>query len=150
MEHLEYEIQITAPVKTVWDAMLQKPTYEKWVAVSWPNSSYEGKWAKGEKIKFIAPEGSGTLADLEVFDPHKRLLAKHVAVLLPGGIEDSTSEAAKGWVGTTEEYQFSERDGITTLKVLIGTAPEWRKMFDDGWPAALAELKRIAEDQLTK
>ena len=148
MEHLKYEVQIAAPAKNVWKTMLQKPTYEKWVAVSWPNSSYEGKWAKGEKIKFIGSEGSGTLAEIESFDPYKRLLAKHIAVLLPGGVEDRTSDAAKGWVGTTEEYQFIEKDGKTTVKVLIGTTPEWREMFDDGWPAALQALKKIAEHEM--
>ena len=55
---------------------------------------------------------------------------------------------AKNWVGITEEYRFEERNGETTVIVLIETTPEWRKMFDDGWPAALEELKRLAEKQV--
>ena len=103
---------------------------------------------KGGEDKFIGPEGSGTLAHLEKFDTYKKLLAKHIAVLLPGGVEDKTSDGARGWIGTTEEYQFSEKDGTTTVRVLIGTSPEWRKMFDDGWPAALQALKKIAEREM--
>jgi uncharacterized protein YndB with AHSA1/START domain len=147
MEHLEYKVVISAPAKKVWDTMLQKETYKQWVAKSWPGSFYEGKWAKGEKIRFIGPEGSGTLAELVEMKPYERVLARHVAVLLPGGVEDRTSDVAKGWVGITEEYRFAEHLGKTTVTVFIETSPQWSKMFDEGWPTALEELKKIAERQ---
>jgi uncharacterized protein YndB with AHSA1/START domain len=149
MEHLEYKVVISAPAKKVWETMLQEETYKQWVAKSWPDSFYEGKWIKGEKIRFIGPDGSGTLADLVEVKPYERIFARHVAVLGPGGTEDRTSEVAKGWIGITEEYKFSEQAGKTTVTVSIETNPEWRKMFDDGWPTALQELKRIAERKLT-
>jgi hypothetical protein len=63
-------------------------------------------------------------------------------------VEDRTSEVAKGWIGITEEYRFTEHLGKTTVTVSIETNAEWRKMFDDGWPAALEELKKISERQL--
>jgi uncharacterized protein YndB with AHSA1/START domain len=148
MEHLEYKIVISASAKKVWETMLQENTYKQWVAKSWPNSSYEGQWVQGEKIKFIGPDGSGTLAELVEVKPYERILARHIAVLTPGGAEDRTSEVAKGWIGITEEYQFTEHLGATTLTVFIETNPEWSKMFDDGWPTALEELKKIAERQL--
>lgn len=148
MEHLEYKIVISAPVKKVWEIMLQEETYKQWVAKSWPNSFYKGKWEKGEQVRFIGQDGSGTLAELDEVKPYKRIFARHIAVLTPGGVEDKTSDVAKGWIGTTEAYQFAEHAGETTLTVLIGTNPEWRKMFDDGWPAALEELKQITERQM--
>jgi uncharacterized protein YndB with AHSA1/START domain len=147
MEHLEYKVVISAPAKKVWDTMLQKETYKQWVAKSWPGSFYEGKWAKGEKIRFIGPEGSGTLAELVEMKPYERVLARHIAVLLPGGVEDRTSDVANGWVGITEEYRFAEHLGKTTVTVFIETSPQWSKMFDEGWPTALEELKKIAERQ---
>jgi uncharacterized protein YndB with AHSA1/START domain len=150
MEHLEYKVVISAPVKKVWDTMLQKETYNQWVAKSWPGSFYEGKWAKGEQIRFIGSEGSGTLAELVEVKPYERILARHVAVLGKGGVEDRTSDMAKGWIGITEEYRFSETPGQTTVTVLVETTPEWRKMFDDGWPTALQELKKISERQLAE
>ena len=105
MKNLEYKIVISAPAKKVWETMLNEETYKQWVAKSWPNSFYEGKWAKGEKIKFIGPEGTGTLAEIVEFKPYERILARHIAVLGKGGVEDRTSEEAKGWIGTTEEYR---------------------------------------------
>ncbi len=148
MEHLEYRIVISAPAKKVWDTMLEKETYKQWVANSWPNSSYEGRWAKGEKIRFIGPDGSGTLAEIVDFRPYESVLTRHIAVLGPNGSEDRTSDVAKGWIGITEAYRFVEENGKTTVTVSIETTPEWRKMFDDGWPAALEDLKRITERQL--
>lgn len=103
---------------------------------------------KGEKIKFIGPEGSGTLAELVEVKPYERILAVHIAVLGPGGAEDRTSEVAKGWIGIKEEYNFAEHLGKTTLTVSIETTPEWSKMFNDGWPGALQELKKITERKL--
>lgn len=148
MEHIEYKVVIEAPAKKVWDTMLQQDTYRQWVGKSWPNSYYEGKWEKGEKIKFIGPDESGTLAELVEVKPYERILARHIAILNPGGIEDRTSETAKGWIGITEEYRFAEQYGKTTLTIHIETNPAWRKMFDDGWPAALQELKKMAEPKL--
>jgi uncharacterized protein YndB with AHSA1/START domain len=150
MLHLEYKVVISAPAKKVWDTMLQKETYEQWVAKSWPGSTYEGKWAKGEKIRFIGSEGSGTLAELVEVKPYESIFARHIAVLLPGGVEDRTSEVAKGWIGITEVYKFAEHAGKTTVTVSIGTTPEWKKMFDEGWPGALLELKAIAERQMAE
>jgi uncharacterized protein YndB with AHSA1/START domain len=148
MEHLEYKIVISAPAKKVWETMLQEATYKQWVGKSWPGSFYEGKWAKGEKIKFVGPDGSGTLAELVELKPYERVFARHIAVLNPGGVEDRTSEVAKGWIGITEAYTFAEHLGKTTLTVSIETNPAWREMFDEGWPGALEELKKIAERQL--
>lgn len=149
MEHLEYNVTIGAPAKVVWDTMLKKETYEQWVAKSWPDSSYKGEWAKGEEIAFCGPDGGGTLAEIVEFIPYERVLARHIALLGPGGTRDTTSDTAKTWVGITEEYRFKERDGSTTVTVHMKTTPEWRKMLDDGWPTALQELKRIAEEQMT-
>jgi uncharacterized protein YndB with AHSA1/START domain len=148
METLEYKIEIDAPAKKVWETMLQDKTYRQWVAKSWPGSHYEGKWAQGEKIRFIGADGSGTLAEIVEVKPYERVLAKHIAILGPGGVEDRTSKMAKSWIGITEQYKFEERNGKTILTATMETNPEWRKMFDDGWPTALEELKKISKREL--
>jgi uncharacterized protein YndB with AHSA1/START domain len=150
MEHLKYQIQISAPVRKVWETMLNEDTYKQWVAKSWPNSFYQGKWEQGEQIRFIGPDGSGTLAELVEVKPYESIFARHIAILGPGGEEDRTSDVAKNWVGITEGYKFTENNGKTTLTVSINTSKEWREMFDEGWPAALEELKRLAEHQLAE
>ena len=145
MKNLEYKIHIKAPKQKVWETMIQPGTYEEWVAASWPGSSYKGKWNEGEKIKFVSKNGGGTLALIEVFKPYNYISAKHIAILLEGGKEDYDSDMAKGWIGTMESYSFNERDGETDLTVEMIINPDWQKMFDEGWPKALKELKEICE-----
>ncbi len=145
MKTLTFKTNINAPRQKVWTVMLNKPTYEEWVGVSWPTSSYEGKWQKGNHVKFVGPDGSGTLAHIKEHQAYELTLAEHVAVLNPGGAEDRDSDTAKGWIGTTECYTFTEIDGVTELKVEINTLPDWIQMFEEGWPGALKKLKQMCE-----
>jgi uncharacterized protein YndB with AHSA1/START domain len=145
MKKLMYHININAPVARVWDSMLSPDTYEKWTNVSWPGSFYTGSWEEGEHIRFVSDNGSGTMARITKLIPLSEINAEHIAILLPGGVEDSESEMAKGWVGIQENYSFQSEGATTRLVVEIVTHPEWQKMFDEGWPGALAKLKEICE-----
>jgi uncharacterized protein YndB with AHSA1/START domain len=145
MKRLEYKIDIAAPAEKVWKTMLDKETYDKWTSVSWPGASYQGKWGKGENIRFASEDGSGTLATIIAFEPYSYIDCEHIAVLLSGGIEDKDSDLAKGWVGTKEAYRFTEENGNTQLLVTLNINPDWEKMFNEGWPNALNKLKEICE-----
>jgi len=147
METLKYVIDIAAPAEKVWITMLEKETYEQWSASAWPGSRYEGRWALGEQVKFIGTDGAGTLAEITEFKPNVKVLARHIGLLGPNGKVDKTSDAAKSWIGTLEGYEFQETNGKTKLTVTIETNPEWREMFDNDWPRALEDLKKLAEEQ---
>jgi uncharacterized protein YndB with AHSA1/START domain len=131
MKNLTYSIEINASKKKVWDVMLQPDTYKEWTSVSWPGSHYEGKWAKDENIRFVTPGGGGTMANIIELKPREHILAEHVAVIDGNGAEDRSSDVAAGWIGTLEEYTFTERNGKTTLKVDIKTSPAWVDMFNE-------------------
>jgi len=145
MKKLEFKINIAAPKQKVWETMLNQVTYKEWVAASWPGSYYEGIWKPEGNVKFLSPGHGGTLATLAEYRPYDYVLARHTGVLNADGTEDRDSDTAKGWIGITESYIFTEQNGITTLTVQINTNPEWEKMFSDGWPAALAKLKEICD-----
>ena len=145
MRKLEFSIHINAPKKLVWETMLNPTTYKEWVNVSWPGSSYEGKWQGGETIKFISPGQGGTAAQLIEFQQYDHVTAKHVAVVNADGTLDTTSEIALGWIGTIERYTFIEINNKTELKVEAECTPEWEPMFNDGWPGALEKLKEMCE-----
>ncbi len=145
MKKLRYSIDIKAPKQKVWRFMLDKETYKKWVNAAWPDSYYEGEWKEGGSLRFIGADGSGTKATLVKEVPNEYLSIKHTAVLEKGGREDTTSESAKSWIGTMEQYIFTEKDGITTLTVDIETSPDWERMFNEGWPIALQSLKALNE-----
>lgn len=145
MKQLEFNVQIASDKQKVWNTMLQLESYEVWAGAAWPGSSYEGEWAKGKNLKFISPGQGGTMATLLEHNPYEFTLAKHIALINPDGSEDRESDTAKGWIGTTESYTFTEQNGGTALKVVIETFPAWEKMFTDDWPKALQKLKEICE-----
>jgi hypothetical protein len=145
MKHLEFKTQIAADKKKVWNTMLRPETYKEWVNVSWPGSYYDGTWAKGENIRFLASTGGGTMANVVEQKQYEDILARHIAVIRSDGSEDRDSDIAKDWVGITERYTFNEKNGKTELTVAIDTTEEWEKMFNDGWPNALAKLKEMCE-----
>jgi uncharacterized protein YndB with AHSA1/START domain len=145
MKKLEFSITINAPKQKVWDTMLTLETYQQWVGASWPDSTYEGAWEKGNFLKFIGEDKNGTLAEIIELKEYDYVLAKHVAILLADGVEDRESTFAQNWVGILENYFFSEKDGQTALVIKIETQPDWEKMFNDGWPKALAKLKSMCE-----
>lgn len=145
MKTLQYTTTIDAPREQVWDVMLGPETYLKWANVAWPGSGIEGDWSEGSRMRFSGDDGSGTMAVITESRPHERVFAEHVAALGPGGVEDTESDMAKEWIGTTEGYTFKERDGSTELVVEITTQPSWASMFDETWPTALQALKELAE-----
>jgi uncharacterized protein YndB with AHSA1/START domain len=145
MKTLQYSITINAPREKVWDTMLGADTYGKWTGVSWPGSRYEGDWKEGSQIRFVGPDGGGTVARITSVEPYKLVDAEHIAVIGEDGREDLDSDVAKTWVGTTERYTFNDKGGSTELVVDISTYPEWEAMFEEGWPDALEALKRLSE-----
>ena len=145
MNKLTFKKTIQAPKQKVWDIMLTHGTYEEWSGAGWEGSTYEGEWKQGENIRFISPSGEGTLVRIVELKPAQLIRAEHIAVLKKGGEKDRTSEAAKTWIGSKEDYFFNDINGITELTVEIFSNPEWEKMFTDGWPAALDKLKELCE-----
>lgn len=99
----------------------------------------------GEGKPFISPGQGGTLATLLEYKPYEIILARHIAIINPDGTEDRGSATAKSWIGMTESYAFTERGGKTTVTIVIQTTPEWENRLRDGWPTALASLKKICE-----
>jgi hypothetical protein len=145
MKKLEFKIDINANARRVWDTMLNPQTFKEWISASYPGSYYKGQWKKGENIKFLSGNNDGTLATITELRPYEFILAKHIAVINQDGTEDKNSETAKGWIGTTEAYSFTELNGKTELKIEVNTYPEWEQMFSDGWPKGLKKLKEISE-----
>ena len=145
MKKLTFKTIINAPKQKVWDTMLTHGSYEIWSGAGWEGSTYNGQWKQGETISFVSPSGEGTLVYITELKLAALIRAEHIAILQKGGGEDRTSEAAKTWNGSKEDYFFNSVNGGTELTVEISTNPEWEKMFNDGWPAALDKLKELCE-----
>lgn len=148
MISLRYSININASKERVWNVMLDHETYQEWTRPFSPNSLYEGEWKESTYIKFIDVNRGGTKAYLEEVRPFDYIRAKHVAVINKDGGEDTVSDAAKKWVGTTETYTFNSVAGGTELLVETETHEDYEKMFNNCFPQALNVLKTICEREM--
>ncbi len=125
--------------------MIGQETYKDWTNAAWPGSDFKGEWEEGKNLHFAGESGGGTLATVTTLDLYNEIVLTHIALLQPGGIEDTESEWAKKWIGSIERYNFKEKNGTTKLTVTLQIYKEWEEMFNKDWPIALAALKQICE-----
>lgn len=145
MEKLYFSIDIKAPAQKVWDILWADDTYRKWTAAFSEGSYAESDWKEGSKILFLSPGGDGMVARIaEKREPHY-MGFEHLGMIL-GGVEDTTSEKVKPWAGARENYTLSENNGHTTVNIDIDITEEYKDMFSQMWPKALALLKQLAEE----
>ena len=153
MENLHYSIVINAPKEKVWKTMLNKDTYEKWTDVFMPGSSYVGDWAEGSKILFLAPDETGKLSGMISRIKENRQY-EYISIESVGVVfndeEDTSSQEAKEWAGSLENYTFKDLDGKTELRVDLNSDmdvdQEMLEMLEKTWPKALNILKKLAEE----
>ena len=144
MKKLHFAISIKSPKERVWKKMLAPDTYRQWTEAFGKGSYYEGSWDKGAKIKFLSPEGEGMTA---VIAENREFEFVSIRLLgfLKDGVEDTESPEAKAWAPAYENYTFTEKGGVTEVRVDLNSNEEFEKMFEDLWPKALSLLKQICE-----
>lgn len=131
--------------------MLDPSSYSEWTAAFNPGSRFEGSWDTGSKILFIGPDPAGggeagMVARIAENRPHEFISIEHIGII-KNGVEDFESDEVKKWTPAFENYTFTEKDGGTLLSVDMDTAEEYKAMFQEQWPKALAALKELAEKQ---
>jgi uncharacterized protein YndB with AHSA1/START domain len=144
MKTLHFHISLNAPKETVWKTMLEPDSYKVWTTEFTPGSYYEGSWNKGAKIRFLSPDGEGMSSEIAENRKYEFISVKHLGII-KNGIEDRESPEAKAWALSFENYTFTEKAGVTELRVDMEIEPENEKMFKDVWPKALAKLKQLCE-----
>ncbi|MBP9691561.1 SRPBCC domain-containing protein [Candidatus Woesebacteria bacterium] len=152
MQKLHFSITINAPVQKVWDTMLDDKTYREWTSVFNPGSYFEGDWSEGSKILFLGPDPSdpsgqsegGMSSRIKASRKYEFVSVEHLG-LVKNGVEDTTSDEVKKWTPAFENYTFIAKDNQTEVQVDLDIADEWKEMFEDMWPKALAKLKEIVE-----
>ena len=139
------QISINAPASKVWDVLFSDSTYRIWSSVFSEGSYFETDWKVGSKALFTDQEGFGLLGVITQNIPNE-LLAIEYNGQLAQGVEDFTSqEVLDGINGSTETYNLSESDGITTLNVSLNTNENWFEMMDEGWSKAVLKIKELSE-----
>jgi len=151
MEKLQFKVNINAPVTRVYDVMLglgSKSTYEQWVALFNPTSTYEGNWDKGSKILFVGVdengEKGGMVSRITENVPHRFVSIQHYG-LLTAGEEITEGPDVEKWANGFENYTFEENNGATTVTVDLDTTEDFVDYMNETYPTALSKLKEICE-----
>jgi uncharacterized protein YndB with AHSA1/START domain len=149
MQKIHFSIIINAPREKVWDIVLGEASYSKWASAFSPGSYFKGSWDEGSKILFLGPNPDGTGEGGMVSRIKENRLYEFVSIehlgTISNGVEDTTSEDAKKWVTSYENYAFVDKDGGTEVFVEMNTLDEYKTMFEEMWPRALTALKELAE-----
>ncbi len=125
-----------------------KSTYEDWVAVFNPTSTYEGSWDKGGKILFVGVdengEKGGMVSRIVENVPNSFVSIQHYG-LLKADEEITEGPEAEKWANGFENYTFEENNGTTTVTVDLDTAEEFIDYMNQTYPKALDKLKEMCE-----
>src|ERR1043166_8317083 len=147
MKKLQFKINIHAPVNKVYDFMLgisNKSTYEKWVSLFNPTSTYEGSWEKGSKILFIGAdengEKGGMVSRIAENIPNRFVSLQHYGIL-KANKEITEGPEVEKWANGFENYTFEENNGTTTITVDLDTAEDFTDYMNETFPKALDKLK---------
>lgn len=143
MKTLHYSITINAPKEKVWQLMLGKEGYEQWTSVFAEGSYYEGTWEKGEKLKFLMPEGDGMASIVNELVPYEYSSVKHMQSIK--NWKEQTEDESGFDYPAYENYSFIDQNGSTLVKVSVDMPEEYAGMMDDQFPKALAKLKNLCE-----
>jgi hypothetical protein len=151
MQKLHYTINISAPIKKVWDTMLQDETYRKWTSAFNEGCFFKGSWEKGSKMFFLGPDpvtgGEGGMVSIIADNRlYEFISIEHIGLVM-NGVEDTTSDYAKKWTPAFENYTFTEKDGVTTVDVELDSLEENAEMFNDMWSLGLKKLKELCESE---
>ncbi len=132
--------------------MLEKDTYEEWTDAfnTDSGSTYEGDWNEGSTLRFIGKDPadptkvSGMISRVAKNIPNEFISLESTGMIMDG-VDDTTSDMVKGWLGALENYTFKDVDGGTEVSVDQDTDDAFVEEFSAMWPKGLAKLKEICE-----
>ena len=142
METLEYNIEIDATPEKVWSVLWDDLSYRQWTSAFTEGSFYMGTWDEGSIMKFFDPNNHGMYSKVLKNDPNKEMTFIHLGEIFDG------VEVPQDWSDATESYILQETETGTKLTARINASEEFKGFFEDKFPAALQNVKNLAQNQL--
>ncbi|MEX0616262.1 MAG: SRPBCC domain-containing protein [Candidatus Woykebacteria bacterium] len=129
--------------------MLSDQTFREWTKTFSPDPHFVGSWEEDSEIRFLGSdpktgEQGGMFSRIRENKKYEYLSIEH-QVIIENGQVDTTSEKAKKWAPSYENYTFKEENGSIEVTVDVDVDEEIISDFEKMWPAALAKLKEISE-----
>lgn len=144
MKTLRFSHRIGAPASRVWATMIDPTAYRDWTSAFCEGSYFEGSSQAGQRIRFLAPNGDGMVAEIAVHRPNEFISIRHLGGI-ENGVEDTGSGRVKAWAPAYENYTFRPAAGGTEVIVDQDVLDEYQQYMLDTWPKALQRLQALCE-----
>lgn len=144
MDKQRFSIIIDATAEKIWEVLWNKDTYPIWTKPFSENSTAVTDWKKGSKILFLDGNDRGMVSVVAENIPNQFMSIEHLGVY-KDGVEDYDSEEVQQWKGAHENYTLKDSGGKTELQIDMDINEQYQAMFEDIWPKALEEVKKLAE-----
>jgi len=145
VNQLRFSETINASRDRIWQALFDDQTFRQWSSIFAEGSYFAGDWNQGSEIRFFNDGDDGMLSEIAENRPHEFMSIRHVSFIVKGKVVDKTSDDVTSWAPAFENYTLKEIDGGTLLVVETDSFPEFNDFFNENWPKALKEVKRLAE-----
>lgn len=144
MEKLVFSTSINATPEKVWNILWTDASYRKWTAAFMEGSYAVTDWKQGSKVLFLDGKGMGMVSRIAVNRPNEYMSIEHLGEV-KDGVEDTTSDRVKAWAGAHENYTLKKINDQTELTIDMDITEEFKEMFAQIWPKALANVKQLSE-----
>lgn len=144
MEKLVFSTSITASPEKVWNILWTDASYRKWTSAFMEGSYAVTDWKEGSKVLFLDGKGMGMVSRIAVNRPNEYMSIEHLGEV-KDGVEDTTSDRVKAWAGAHENYTLKKNNDQTELTIDMDITEEFKEMFAQIWPKALANVKQLSE-----
>ncbi|HMK05576.1 MAG TPA: SRPBCC domain-containing protein [Ferruginibacter sp.] len=146
MEKINFSASINAPREKIWKILWDDATYRQWTTPFCEGSyAQTDNWKEGTKVLFLSPGQNGMVSSVAANRPNEFMSFEHHGEMKEG-VEDTTSDKVKEWAGAKENYTLKENGGVTELTVEMDINDDFKQYFQDAWPKAMAEIKRLSEN----
>jgi len=145
LKRLQWSVDIAAPASKVYQILVGPESYQQWTSAFGDGLYFEGSWQKGQRIRFLTPDGHGVTSEIAENRPNEFLSIRHLGYIADDGVEDTSSEAILAWAPAYENFTFTATPQGTQLTVDQDMTDEFESMVET-WPKALIKLKALCEN----
>ncbi len=146
LKRLQWTVDIAASASKVYQMLIGPESYRQWTSAFGDDLYFEGSWQKGQRIRFLTPEGHGVISEIAENRPNEFLSIRHLGYIADDGVEDMSSEAILAWAPAYENFTFTATPQGTRLSVDQDMTDEFESM-PEAWPKALEKLKALCENR---
>ena len=136
-----FSVEIHASKEKVWDTLWQDEAFREWAGIIDPGTHMVGDLKVGSEIQFISANGYGVTSLVEKMTKNEFLQLRHHADTQEYGSKERENE----WTGGKESYSLAEKDGVTSLTMVVDVPAELEDYFTTTYPKALERIKELAE-----